>query len=279
MYNITSLMTSHTPSTTDGDAAGVLRLVRRVLLRDNVPSAQKQANIIFGEVMAGDAGFAALSRLLEAETHRLLSRDLPASLLSSDGVPANVLPPALRPGLQAKIEGELRSFLESAPARAAVAAVYDGLCEAVENVGWQYGISEIAEALRVFRDKVRRQARVYERSLAQVRSSVDLEPLYAEACKISLGERVRKDNHIDINDFYTALCDNTAGACSAMTTAFLRDTLLALAAWEGIDNIIEANTELVDRCRDILARTADGAAAPRVFSDPSVRSPFDIFRN
>ena len=84
------------------------RLINAALLRDDTPTAGKIANRIYNDIMMGEGAFARLSRMVEGEGMKLISRDLPTSLLGSPSSPTNVIPASLRPGMQAKIEAELR---------------------------------------------------------------------------------------------------------------------------------------------------------------------------
>ena len=251
------------------------RLINAALLRDDTPTAGKIANRIYNDIMMGEGAFARLSRMVEGEGMKLISRDLPTSLLGSPSSPTNVIPASLRPGMQAKIEAELRKYLESDAVKAEVQAIYDEMCDSIERAGWAYGIVNLPDALSMVREKIRKQVKVYERSIALVGPYTDLEPLYEAACRITLNEKMRSKNYIDVQDFYTALCDNTRSSCTEIVAKFSRDVLEALAEWPRFQAIIDSNSTLLERCRLIAAKSPDKPKY-RVFSDPDRSSPTDL---
>lgn len=251
------------------------RLISTALLRDDTPPPGKIANRIYNDIMMGNGAFARLSRMIEREAMRLISRDLPASLLGTASAPVNVLPSGLRPGVRAKIEAEFRRYLESEAVQAEVSAVYNELCESIERAGWSYGVLNLPAALELFRDKVRKQTTVYSRSIELVGPYVNLEPLYEAACRVTLHERVRSNNYIDVHDFYTALCDNTRSGCTEIAARFSLEVLSSLAEWPRLQAIIDSNELLLERCKAIATAMAD-KPKPRVFSDPDRSSPHDF---
>lgn len=248
------------------------RFINAALLREDTPTPGKIANKIYNDIMMGSGAFARISRMIEREAMRLISRDLPTSLLGTSSSPANTLPASLRPGVRNKIEAEFGRYLESEAVRKEVAALYDELCDSIERAGWSYGVQNLPAALELFRDKVRKQVKVYESSIDLVGPFVDLEPLYEAACRVTLHERVRSNNYIDVHDFYTALCDNTRSGCQEIAARFSRDVLAELAGWPRLQDMIVFNEHLLERCRSIAAATA-GMPKPRVFSDPDRMGP------
>lgn len=251
------------------------RLINAALLRDDTPAPIKIANKIYNDIMMGQGAFARLSRLIENKAMQLISTTLPTSLLGSPSVPVNRLPDALRPEVRSRIEAEFRLFLNSETVVAEVRAIFDELCDSIERAGRSFGIVNLAHALEIFRDKVRKQISVYNSSIALVGPFIDLEPLYEAACKVSLQERVMSNNYIDIQDFYTALCDNTRSGCTEIAAIFSRDTLHNLAEWPRLQAIINSNRTLLDRCREIADKNSDKPNC-RFFSDPDRSSPADI---
>lgn len=251
------------------------RLINAALLRDDTPAPGKIANRIYNDIMMGHGAFARLSRLIENKAMQLIGTTLPPSLLGSPSVPVNKLPDALRPEVRSRIEAEFRLFLSSETVAAEVQALFDELCDSIERAGWSFGIVNLAHALEIFRDKVRKQVSVYDRSIALVGPFVDLEPLYEAACRISLQERVMSNNYVDIQDFYTALCDNVRSGCTEIAATFSRDTLRSLAEWPRLQAIIDSNVTLCNRCREIAAK-CPGKPKWRVFSDPDRSSPADL---
>lgn len=127
----------------------------------------------------------------------------------------------------------------------------------------------------MFRDKVRKQVSVYERSMSLVGPYVDLAPLYDAAMRVTLNERVRGKNYMDVQNFYTALCDNTRCGCTEIAAGFSRDVLSALAEWPRLQAIIDSNVTLLNRCRQIASLSPDKPKC-RVFSDPDRSSPMDL---
>ena len=251
------------------------RLINAALLRDNTPPPGKIANKIYNNIMIGQGAFARLSRLVENKAMQLISSALPPSLIGSPSAPVNRMPDALRPEVQTRIEAEFKMFLCSETVAKEVQAIFDELCDSIERAGWSFGIVNLAHALEIFRDKVRKQVSVYERSIALVGPFVDLGPLYEAACKVSLHERMTGSNYIDIQDFYTALCDNTRSGCTEIAASFSRDTLHNLAEWPRLQAIIDSNKTLLDHCREFAAKSHDKPNC-RIFSDPDRSSPADI---
>ena len=145
-------------------------LINAALLRDDTPGPVKIANKIYNDIMMGEGAFARIARMLETEAMRLISRDLPLSLLGSSSAQAN---------------------------------------------------------------------------------------------------------YIDIQDFYTALCENTRSDCGEISASFSRDILKNLAEWPRLQAIIESNVTLYERCREIADQSA-GKPKCRVFSDPDRSNPMDL---
>ena len=125
------------------------------------------------------------------------------------------------------------------------------------------------QGVEILRDKIRKQANVYNSSIALVGPYTDLGPLYEAAC---CKTNVHGNHYVDIQDFYTALCDNTRTGCTEIASTFYRDTLHDLAEWPRLQAIIESNVTLHERCRAIADQNA-GKPKCRVFSDPD-RSKF-----
>ncbi len=250
-------------------------LINAALLRDDTPGPVKIANKIYNDIMIGDGAFARISRMLEAEAMRLISRDLPLSLLGSSSAPVNEMPAALRPGVRARIEAEFKQFIHSDAVRTEVNNIYNELCDSIERAGWSFGIVNLAHAIEIFRDKVRKQTGVYDSSIALIGPFVDLDPLYEAACRVTLNERLRGNNRIDIQNFYTALCENTRSACVEIAATFSRNILNDLAEWPRLQAIIESNNTLYERCKEIAEQSA-GKPKCRVFSDPDRSNPMDL---
>jgi len=250
-------------------------LINAALLRDDTPAPGKIANKIYNDIMIGPGAFARVSRLLEAEALRLISSNLPTSLLGTSSNPANEIPATLRPGIRTKIEAEYKQYLKSDTVMNEVNAIYDELCDSIERAGWSFGIVNLARAIEIFRDKVRKQVSVYNRSIALVGPFTDLEPLYEAACRVTLHERVRSNNYVDVQNFYTALCDNTRSGCTEIATAFSRDILNALTEWPRLQTIIDSNVTLYKRCREIADRCPNKPKS-RIFSDPDHSNPMDL---
>lgn len=264
-----------TPSKTSYSHEELSSLINAALLRDDTPGPVKIANKIYNDIMMGEGAFARISRMLETEALHLISRELPLSLLGSSSTPANELPAALRPGARARIEAEFRQFIHSDAVTKEVNKLYEELCDSIERAGWSFGIVNLAHAIEIFRDKVRKQVGVYDSSIALIGPFTDLEPLYETARRITIAERVRSNNYIDIQDFYTALCENTRSGCVEIAATFSRDILKDLAEWPRLQAIIESNVTLYKRCREIADQSA-GKPKCRVFSDPDRSNPMDL---
>lgn len=264
-----------TPSKTSYSHEELSSLINAALLRDDTPGPVKIANKIYIDIMMGEGAFARISRMLETEAMRLISRDLPLSLLGSSSAQANELPAALRPGTRDRIEAEFRQFIHSGAVQNEVNKLYDELCDSIERAGWSFGIVNLAHAIEIFRDKVRKQVGVYDGSIALIGPFTDLEPLYEAACRVNIAERGSSNNYIDIQDFYTALCENTRSGCVEISATFSRDILKNLAEWPRLQAIIESNVTLYERCREIADQSA-GKPKCRVFSDPDRSNPMDL---
>ena len=247
------------------------RLINAALLRDDTPAPGKIANKIYNDIMMGSGAFARVSRMIETEAMHLISRDLPPSLLGSPSSQTNITE-ALHPDIRIRIETEFKQYLNSETVRSEVGTIYDELCDSIERAGWSFGIVNLARALEILRDKIRKQANVYNSSIALVGPYTDLGPLYEAAC---CKTNVHGNHYVDIQDFYTALCDNTRTGCTEIASAFYRDTLHDLAEWPRLQAIIESNVTLHERCRAIADQNA-GKPKCRVFSDPDRSSPMDL---
>lgn len=247
------------------------RLINAALLRDDTPAPGKIANKIYNDIMMGSGAFARVSRMIETEAMHLISRDLPPSLLGSPSSQTNITE-ALHPDIRTRIETEFKQYLNSETVRSEVGTIYDELCDSIERAGWSFGIVNLARALEILRDKIRKQANVYNSSIALVGPYTDLGPLYEAAC---CKTNVHGNHYVDIQDFYTALCDNTRTGCTEIASAFYRDTLHDLAEWPRLQAIIESNVTLHERCRAIADQNA-GKPKCRVFSDPDRSSPMDL---
>ncbi len=247
------------------------RLINAALLRDDTPAPGKIANKIYNDIMMGSGAFARVSRMIETEAMHLISRDLPPSLLGSPSSQTNITE-ALHPDIRTRIETEFKQYLNSETVRSEVGTIYNELCDSIERAGWSFGIVNLARALEILRDKIRKQANVYNSSIALVGPYTDLGPLYEAAC---CKTNVHGNHYVDIQDFYTALCDNTRTGCTEIASTFYRDTLHDLAEWPRLQAIIESNVTLHERCRAIADQNA-GKPKCRVFSDPDRSSPMDL---
>lgn len=186
------------------------RLINAALLRDDTPAPGKIANKIYNDIMMGSGAFARVSRMIETEAMHLISRDLPPSLLGSPSSQTNITE-ALHPDIRIRIETEFKQYLNSETVRSEVGTIYNELCDSIERAGWSFGIVNLARALEILRDKIRKQANVYNSSIALVGPYTDLGPLYEAAC---CKTNVHGNHYVDIQDFYTALCDNTRTGCT-----------------------------------------------------------------
>ncbi len=242
--------------------------VNAVLLRTDSPDVSRLSNMMYKELMISNPdSFASIGTMAEKAFQQIMAEELPSSILDGND---NKLPEGLRPSVRERVEARLEIFLASKEMEDKQARFEDAARRLLDQVGWHYGIINLPEAVDALLNKLRRQIKVYECSMNLANHYIDIEPLYEEAKKISLGEKIRKDNGKDVAEFYTALCENTRTSCTKIIARFSRDLLKSICENPGWVKLNESNIKLRENCRRFVEQFDIPEDYLGLFSNPDV---------
>lgn len=257
----------------DDEQRRLALIVRRVMLRTDIPDVKRLTTMLYDEVMINESGsFMTLSKMLERQAGIILGSYLNPALIIKDDEPVNTLPPQLTPQIVDEITDRLVEFQKSESVTHAIGQIMDTIYGAIEKLGWHYGVTHLPETITGFREKLKGQIRIFNDSINLITPLTDLQPLYQAAARITIAERIRNDNHEDISEYFRALYDNALKMCTRQNAIFSRNLLSDIIASREIEAIIDKNIRFRANCMLMTADTYTGPA-PRFFTDPDIITP------